>query len=72
MLASSRPTTSLSSEQPVSAAPAPAGAAAASVRRVLAVVRGLARLLRLYRVDDERIAQHRDAVYRRVQRLPLA
>ena len=43
-------------------------AAAASVRRVLAVVR---RLNRLSRPDDERIAQHRDAVYRRVQRLPL-
>lgn len=57
---------------PVLAAPTRAGAAAASVRRVLAVVRRLTHVLRLTRLDDERIAQHRDAVYRRVQRLPLA
>ncbi|WP_077488014.1 hypothetical protein [Sinomonas mesophila] len=59
-----------STQHPVSAAPTRAGAAAAGVRRVIAVVRRC--LSRLPQPDDERIAQHRDTVYRRVQRLPLA
>ena len=47
-------------------------ATVSSVRRALAVVRRLGLSLWLSRWDDERIAQHRDAVYRQVQRLPIA
>ena len=57
--------------QALEPAPARSGGAAASVRRVSAVVRLLWRLVHLSRPDDERIAQHRDAVYRRMERLPL-
>ena len=57
--------------QAVEPVPTPGGGAALSVWRVPAVVRLLWRLARHSRPDDERIAQHRDAVYRRLERLPL-